>query len=282
MFAEILFSTKIMARTRARVAATAKTIHTPSRMFSMILQAAKLNNKPAMDTKANTINNNISPDNSKVDMTSKVDMSSPSPDSLLDKNHRITQTAIMAISRPAIHMVRALCEISTAAVLMLHAEMGAMNGHNVSPRDPNAILNACREVDRGIDSIEGNLEELTRLRAQADGEIGDEAQLETQIDTLSGKIMEFYSALVGRVRMIRSDPESGSLRNAPQVGRVKRRLEHTMRQYQQIGLDARNKKKAQIERSIRIAHPEATEDQIREAVEDPQGGQVFANAVRAL
>jgi hypothetical protein len=276
MSADILFSTKITARTRAKVAATAKTIHTPSRMFRMILQAAKLNNKPAMDSKANTINIKISPDNSKVDM------GSPSPDSLLGKNHRITQTAIMAISRLAMHMVRAICEKTTTAVLMLHAEMGAMNGHNVSPQDPNAILNACREVDRGIDSIEGYLNELTRLHARAENETGDQSQLDSETRTLSDRIMESYGVLVSRVRMIKSNPESGSPRNAPQVGRVKRRLESTMRRYQQIGLQSRNQKKDQIERTVRITNPAATEEEIREAVEDPQGGQVFANAVCTL
>lgn len=74
MSADILFSTKITARTRAKVAATAKTIHTPSRMFRMILQAAKLNNNPAMDSKANTINVKISPDNSKRRIANKVAM----------------------------------------------------------------------------------------------------------------------------------------------------------------------------------------------------------------
>jgi hypothetical protein len=106
MSADILFSTKITARTRAKVAATAKTIHTPSRMFRMILQAAKLNNKPAMDSKANTINIKISPDNSKVDMIGKVDMGRPRPDLLLDKNHKTTQTPIMATSPGTLITVR--------------------------------------------------------------------------------------------------------------------------------------------------------------------------------
>lgn len=158
-------------------------------------------------------------------------------------------------------------------------EMGAMNGQNAPQKDPNAVLNACREIDRGIDSIEAKLKELANLQAGTERETGNSSALHDRIRSVSTEITAAHSELVAQMKKIIRDPESGSPRSSPQVGRVKRRLQDAIRQYQKIELDHRNHRKAQIERAIRITNPDATEAEVRDAVEDPEGGQVFANSL---
>ncbi|KAF2254459.1 t-SNARE [Trematosphaeria pertusa] len=133
--------------------------------------------------------------------------------------------------------------------------------------DPNAILNECREVDRALDQIDGQLDNLERtfkmVLARPDMPSGE-------ITNLSSQIMTGYRALVTRVKNIKSKPESGNPRNAPQVGKVDRRLKATINRYQNLEADFRRDSQAAAERQYRIVRPDATDAEVREAVEDPE------------
>ena len=73
---------------------------------------------------------------------------------------------------------------------------------------------------------------------------------------------------------------SGDPRNAPQVGRVDRKLKAAINEYQQNESEFRKKLGAQMERQYRIVRPDASEQEVREAVEDTSNNQVFSQAVR--
>lgn len=154
--------------------------------------------------------------------------------------------------------------------------MGQMGG---APRDPNAILNTCKEIDRGIDSIEHALQSLTSLHARALRETGDTSHSDAEIQNLSRETVTMYQNLVARVKRLKTDPESGNQRNSAQVGKVHRRLKEAIQQFQQVEAKYRNDRKEQMQRAIRIARPDATEEEVQQAAEDPNGGQVFTHAV---
>ncbi|KAF2192276.1 t-SNARE [Zopfia rhizophila CBS 207.26] len=141
--------------------------------------------------------------------------------------------------------------------------------------DPNAILNECREVDRALDQINGQLDNLGRVfkaaLAQPDKPSGE-------ISSLSSQIMTGYRALVTRVKNIKSKPESGSPRNAPQVGKVDRRLKQTINRYQTLEAEFRRESQAATARQYLIVNPNATDEEVQQAVENPTA-QVFQDAL---
>ena len=157
---------------------------------------------------------------------------------------------------------------------------GAGNGAAGS-RGPDHILNECRAVDRAIDDIEQELQRLdgVQQRYLADTNTSRESPLGREVDRLNQNVMTSYRALVTRVRNIKSDPESGNPRNAPQVGKVDRRLKTTINRSQQLERDFRRRAQEQIERQYRIVRPDASDAEVREAVEDTSNQQVFSQAV---
>ncbi|KAI5462144.1 t-SNARE [Mariannaea sp. PMI_226] len=154
---------------------------------------------------------------------------------------------------------------------------GDMGGEH----DPNAILNECRDIDRGIDTVEQNLEQLrmTQQRTLDDADSSSTSQANRQLDALSSDTMALYRSLTERVRMIKSNPESNSAKNKPQVSRVDRRLKGAITQYQQVESQFRKRTQDQMARQYRIVRPDATEDEVRAAVEDTSNGQVFSQAL---
>ena len=151
-----------------------------------------------------------------------------------------------------------------------------------SRRDPNAILNECREIDRGIDSIQRNLERLRFLQQRAidDPDASQTTQTNRELDSLSSETMTLYRSFAARIKTIKSQKESGEPRNAPQVGLVHRKLQTAINEYQNVEKDFRYKLSAQMERQYRIVRPEASDSEVQEFVQDTSNNQIFSQAVR--
>jgi syntaxin 1B/2/3 len=154
--------------------------------------------------------------------------------------------------------------------------MQPVGGYAAGGADPNAILNECREVDRALDRIDSQLDELESMFKQV---LARPDMPSSRITDLSSQIMTGYRALVARVKNIKSKPESGNPRNAPQVGKVDRRLKTTINKYQNLEADFRRDSQAAAERQYRIVKPDATDEEVRQAVEDPEAP-IFQQAVR--
>ena len=158
-------------------------------------------------------------------------------------------------------------------------EMTAMNG--AGSRDPNAILNECRDIDKGIDSIERNLERLRFLQQRAidDVDASQNTSTNRELDAIGAETMTLYRNFGHRLKIIKGMKESGDPRNAPQVGRIDRKLKAAINEYQQVDAEFRKKLGAQMERQYRIVRPDASDAEVREAVEDTSNNQVFSQAV---
>lgn len=148
-------------------------------------------------------------------------------------------------------------------------------------RDPNAILNECRDIDRGIDSIERNLVRLRSLQTRAidDPDASQGTQTNREIDALGSETMTLYRNFGARIKAIKQQRESGEPRNKPQVGKVDRKLKSAINDYQQVESDFRKKLSEQMARQYRIVKPEATDEEVRAAIEDTSNNQVFSQAV---
>ena len=157
----------------------------------------------------------------------------------------------------------------------------AQNGSSFGTGNPNAILNECRDIDRGIDTVEQNLEQLRMIQQRTldDADSSGSSAANRQLDSLSADTMSLYRELTERVRTIKSSPEASSAKNNPHVTRIDRRLKAAITQYQQVESQFRKRTQDQMARQYRIVRPDASEQEIQAAVEDTTGGQVFSQAM---
>lgn len=160
------------------------------------------------------------------------------------------------------------------------APLGQQGGATFGLSNPNALLNECAEIGRGIDTIDQNLNQMRMLQDRSLNEADSSASGTTrQLDNLSSETMSHYRTLVERVRQLKSNPESKSQKNGPQVQRIDRRLKEAINSYQQVEAQFRKKNQDQMARQYRIVRPDADDSEVRAAVEDPTGGQVFQQAL---
>lgn len=147
--------------------------------------------------------------------------------------------------------------------------------------DPNYILNECREIDRGIDSIKASLDNLAALQQRAldDPDSSVQSSTNRQLDASSSQTMTMYRNFAARIKALKQQPESGSPKNAPQVGKIDRKLKSAIQEYQSMDSAFRKKLQEQMARQYRIVRPEASEQEVRDAVEDTSNQQVFSQAL---
>ena len=147
--------------------------------------------------------------------------------------------------------------------------------------DPMAILNECREVSRGIDTIGQNLQQLQYLQQRAldDPDASQNTQTNRELDSLSSETMTLYRSFAARITKLKQTPGAGDPKNAAQVGSVDRKLKEAIQRYQTVDADFRKKLQQQMARQYRIVRPDASEAEVREACEDTTSTQVFSQAV---
>lgn len=159
--------------------------------------------------------------------------------------------------------------------LTVLVEMSNMNGS-----DPNRILNECRQIDAEVEELDARQERLRLMqRAFLDStNPSPDSEPKRALDAESEDLLSQYRGLVARTKRIKQDKDSGNPRNAPQIGRVDRRVKGSMNKYQQLDSDFRRQLQERMERDYRIVRPDASDAEVREAVQDPNQ-QVFSQAL---
>ncbi|KFY65577.1 hypothetical protein V496_02464 [Pseudogymnoascus sp. VKM F-4515 (FW-2607)] len=152
---------------------------------------------------------------------------------------------------------------------------------NGRQQDPNAILNECREIDKGIDSIERNLETIRMLQQRAldDPDASQQSATNSQLDSTSSETIDMYRSFAIRIKTLKQQPESGSPNNSPQLGKVGRRLNCAFNQYQIVESDFRKKLQDQMARQYKIVRPDASEAEVLAAAENTSSQEVFSQAL---
>jgi len=163
---------------------------------------------------------------------------------------------------------------------LLFVEMTLLRSQPAAP-DPNAILNHCREVDRGINEVENYIDQIDNLhrRLLSDADPARENAIRSEAEELASRTKDLYRNLIDRMKSIKQSPDAGSTRNAPQIGKVERRLRAAITSYQQVQRNFQKGLEAQMARQYRIVRPDATDAEVQEAVRDSSNQQIFSQAV---
>ncbi|KAK7757956.1 hypothetical protein SLS62_000334 [Diatrype stigma] len=154
------------------------------------------------------------------------------------------------------------------------------NAGSFASGNPNAVLNEIADINKGIETIDRNLQQLQMLQQRSLDDIDTSSSSNTkrQLDGLTSQTMAEYRTLTDRVRQLKSNPESQA-RFGAQVKRVDARLKEAMHSYRQVESTFRQRTEEQVARQYRIVRPDATEAEVQAAVEDQSGGQIFQQAL---
>lgn len=109
-------------------------------------------------------------------------------------------------------------------------------------------------------------------------------QAHQQLASLSSETSRLTNAVKNKIRTLDTQtarlPDSGDKNvRKTQIGAQKNRFKETIQRYQQVEQTYRKKYRERAERQFKIVKPEASPEEVRAAIDDDQGQQIFSQAL---
>jgi t-SNARE complex subunit (syntaxin) len=141
-----------------------------------------------------------------------------------------------------------------------------MQSTTIGSSSPYAILDGCRQVDKDLDILDTQLENLRLVLSKMSlrPDMGS-----SEISQLKLSIQDSYRAIVYNISNLRSTPEADSKQNAIHVRKVVNRLKTTIQHYETLLAGFRRDSEQIAKRHFRIVHPDATDAEAVEAASNP-------------
>ncbi|SAM84017.1 related to SSO1-syntaxin-related protein [Ustilago bromivora] len=152
--------------------------------------------------------------------------------------------------------------------------------------DMNSFFSDISEIQDTIRLIDENVNKISDLHSRSLNNM-DEASAqyaEQQLASIQQETSSLTSGVKNRIKLLQTQtkrvPPGGdkNVRNT-QIGAVKNRFKESIQRYQQVEQNYRHKYRARAERQFRIVKPDATQQEIKAALDDDQNGQIFSQAL---
>ncbi|KAK9451244.1 t-SNARE [Limtongia smithiae] len=156
-------------------------------------------------------------------------------------------------------------------------ELSNMNG---SSDEYGVFFTQIDDIKNTITQYDNTVSRIESLHNRSLNEI-DPTQDENnqrQIDALVAEASKLSGTLKYRIKSLEASARSDSTKRV-QVDSVKRTFLDSIQRYQVVEGNYRNKYKQRAERQYRIVRPEATDEEVRAAMDDENGSQIFSQAL---
>ncbi|KAI6150395.1 t-SNARE [Pisolithus tinctorius] len=147
----------------------------------------------------------------------------------------------------------------------------------------NAFYSEISSIQDSLKTFNTNVSRIDELHSRSLNNTDDAAQqrVVSQLEQLVAETSELSTQLKRRIQTL--ERQGGSGRDGQirkqQTAFVKSKFVDAIQNYQQVEQQHRQKYKQRIERQVKIVKPDATPEEIRAAVDDESGGQIFSQAL---
>jgi syntaxin 1B/2/3 len=147
------------------------------------------------------------------------------------------------------------------------------------PDDMMAFFTELDEIKRQLVQFSDNIDRIEGLHKRSLAEVAGENEewTQQQIDKVGQETRALGDSLRDRIKKL----EKQSLRDntkRPQVENIKKSFMEKIQHYQAVENAFRQRYREVAERQYRIVRPDATDAEVKEAIEDSHGEQIFSQA----
>ncbi|CAG8474288.1 1399_t:CDS:2 [Ambispora leptoticha] len=171
---------------------------------------------------------------------------------------------------------------------------GGMNNQGYSQPDVemtpvnqtvNSFFDEVSSIQEAIRQMQANVNAIEELHGRSLATINEDASIKDQLENLTIQTRNLGQQVKNKIRTIEAmniklPPNTGDLdvRRA-QVANLRKKFLDTLQNYQQTEYQNRQKYRQRMERQYKIVKPSATQDEIDQALDNDEGGQIFAQSL---
>ncbi|TIC08808.1 t-SNARE [Wallemia mellicola] len=166
-------------------------------------------------------------------------------------------------------------------------EMDDVSIKNVSTiGDMSAFFNKISDIQSSLTNLQGNINQISQLHNQSLNNMDELAQnrVHAELDSLVSHTSKLTNKIKTEIKSLEKENASGQVPSndlnvrRTQIASVKGKFLETIQDYQKVEQNSRTKQKQRIERQYRIVKPDASPDEIEQAVDSPDN-QIFSQAL---
>ncbi|KAJ7750654.1 syntaxin [Mycena metata] len=165
-----------------------------------------------------------------------------------------------------------------------NVELGRLNTNGSSLDSMPAFLAEATSIQDSVVSFTRNVTRISELNTRALSALGDDAaSVKTQLDKLVQETMALSTELKNRITRLQgavgsaARPQEREIRQN-RATHVRTKFTEALQTYRQVEQEYQTKARQRVERQYRIVKPDATQDEINQAIEGG-GEQVFMQAL---
>ena len=152
--------------------------------------------------------------------------------------------------------------------------------------DQVSFLNEITELQTSVAAIDDNINKIADLHSRSLNNM-DEASAhaaEQQLSVLSNQTRQMTNAVKSRIQILstkaaRLPASKDKNMQESQLGAIKSRFKGSIQRYQEMEQQYRQKYRARAERQFKIVKPDATQQEVQQALDSDQGNQIFSQAL---
>ncbi|KAK9381725.1 t-SNARE [Kockiozyma suomiensis] len=155
-------------------------------------------------------------------------------------------------------------------------EMSNLNGGD----DMTSFFNEIDDIKNTISQFDNNVARIESLHNRSLNEIDVDQDTwnQKQIDSLVAETSQLSNTLKYKIKSMEAKSRSDSTKRV-QVDAVKKTFMDSIQRYQSVEASYGLKYKQRAERQYRIVRPDASDEEVRAAIEDESGSQIFSQAL---
>lgn len=165
-------------------------------------------------------------------------------------------------------------------------EMQGIGGEKGGAPSMDSFFADISDIQDTIRQIDDNVNRISDLHSRSLNNM-DEAsqqQAQQQLASMSSETSRLTNAVKNKIKTLDSQtarlPNSGDKNvRKTQIGAQKNRFKETIQRYQQVEQTYRKKYRDRAERQYKIVKPDASPEEVKAAIEDDSGQQIFSQAL---
>ncbi|TIA88689.1 hypothetical protein E3P99_02480 [Wallemia hederae] len=152
--------------------------------------------------------------------------------------------------------------------------------------DMSAFFNKISDIQSSLAGLQGNISQIGQLHNQSLNNMDESAQhrVQAELESIVSHTSKLTNKIKTEIKSLEKENASGQVPSndlnvrRTQIASVKGKFLETIQDYQKVEQSSRSKQKQRIERQYRIVKPDASPDEIEQAVDSPDN-QIFSQAL---
>ncbi|KAH9464153.1 hypothetical protein MJO29_002294 [Puccinia striiformis f. sp. tritici] len=170
-------------------------------------------------------------------------------------------------------------------------ESGNIDSYEMKEKylDMPSFMDEVSSLNDGIRTVNENVDRVKDFHNRLLSELDEQQHqsISNQLATLTSDTSRLTKNLKNRIHSLQLSISHNQAQfnngdanvRATQIGALKKRLMDSLMKYQSVEQESRQKYKSRMERQYKIVKPDATPEEIRQAVDSDDGGQIFSQAL---